>query len=53
MWIAPDALVDECLLLGKQNNTADIYRQFYKEISHLFEEHDRTFDDPFIKSTKT
>src|SRR5450830_12263 len=47
------ALVDECLSLGHQNNTAAIYIQFHQTLSDLFEEHDRLFDDPFIESTKT
>ncbi len=47
------ALVDECFSLENNNNAAEVYRQFYKELSDLFEEHDRSFDDPFIQSTKT
>lgn len=48
-----NTLVDKCFSLDNQSNTAEIYRQFYKELSDLFEEHDRTFDDPFLQSTKT
>ncbi len=47
-----NTLVDECLTLGKHNNTADIYSEFYKKLSDLFEKHDQFFDDPFIESTK-
>lgn len=46
------ALADECLSLRDKDGVADIYRRFYNEISALFEEHDRLFDDPFIESTK-
>jgi hemerythrin len=45
-------LADECLSLRVQGNTAEIYRQFYENISDLFEKHDRFFDDPFMESTK-
>lgn len=48
-----NALVDEYFSLGTQNSAAEIYIRFYKELSDLFEEHDRSFDDPFILSTKT
>lgn len=44
-------LVIECGSLGKQGNVAQSYRHLHKEISDLFEEHDRAFDDPFILST--
>lgn len=47
-----NTLTEECLALGEQVNIAEIYRKFYKQLSHIFEEHDRTFDDPFIQSTK-
>src|SRR5664279_3808271 len=43
-----NALVGECSSLDMQGNTAESYRQFYKKLSNLFEEHDRSFDDPFI-----
>lgn len=46
------ALVDECFLLNKGDNTTAIYRHFYEELISLFGEHDRAFDDPFIQSTK-
>ncbi len=48
-----DILVDECFSLDTQVNIAEIYHQFHKNLSDLFEEHDRAFDDPFIQSTKT
>ncbi len=44
-------LVNECASLGKQGNISQSYRHLHKTISELFEEHDRTFDDPFILST--
>jgi hemerythrin len=46
-------LVDRCLALRSQDSVAEIYIQFHKTLSDLFEEHDRNFDDPFITSTKT
>jgi len=46
------ALTDECFSLRNNSNPAEIYRQFNKTLSDLFEEHDRNFDDPFLQSTK-
>jgi hemerythrin len=46
-------LVDECFASDRESNTAEIYIQFYEELSKIFEEHDQPFDDPFILSTKT
>ncbi|PKO51764.1 MAG: hypothetical protein CVU27_05420 [Betaproteobacteria bacterium HGW-Betaproteobacteria-20] len=46
------ALSDECLSLRNQGNTAQIFNRFHEKLSHLFAEHDRSFDDPFIQSTK-
>lgn len=46
------ALCGECASLDSRGNTAEGYRQFYKKLSNLLEEHDRSFDDPFIQSTK-
>jgi hemerythrin len=46
------ALLDECSLLDEQGNTDESYRQFYKQLTDLLEEHDHCFDDPFIQSTK-
>jgi hemerythrin len=45
-------LTESCLALRSQDNVAEIYIQFHKTLSDLFEEHDRIFDDPFIESTK-
>ena len=45
-------LVDECFASDRESNTAEIYIQFYGKLSNMFEEHDRSFDDPFILSTK-
>ena len=46
------ALSNECLSLRNKSNPAEIYRQFYKRLTDLFEVHDRSFDDPFLQSTK-
>ncbi len=48
-----DILVDKCFSLDTQVGIAEIYHQFHKKLSDLFEEHDCAFDDPFILSTKT
>jgi hemerythrin len=47
-----NALVEECFALDREANTAEIYIRFYEKLSNIFEEHDRSFDDPFILSTK-
>jgi len=41
--------VDECTRF-EQGRTAESYRHLYNRILQLFEEHDNTFDDPFIQS---
>jgi hemerythrin len=46
-----NAIVEQCNSLNKQGETAESYRQLYNRLSQLFEEHDRSFDDPFIQST--
>ncbi len=46
------ALRGESLSLDGQGRTDEGYRQFYKKLSDILEEHDRSFDDPFIQSTK-
>jgi len=46
-------LVDECFASNSESNTAEIYIRFYEKLSNIFEEHDRSFDDPFILSTET
>jgi hemerythrin len=46
-----NAIVGESFSLAKQGNLSEGYRQFYKKVSVLLEEHDRSFDDPFIQST--
>ena len=46
-------IVRECKSLRGQVSTAASYRYLYTNILHIFEEHDRTFDDPFILSTIT
>jgi hemerythrin len=45
-------LTDSCLALRSRDSVVEIYIQFHKTLSDLFEEHDRSFDDPFIASTK-
>jgi len=47
-----NALVDACFALDRENDTAEIYIRFYNTLSGIFEEHDNSFDDPFIFSTK-
>ena len=44
-------IVGECKALEQQALTADGYRLMNQKISTLFEEHDRSFDTPFIQST--
>lgn len=46
------AIVSQCSSLDEQGKTAEGYRQLYKRMSELLDEHDRLFDDPFIESTK-
>jgi len=46
------SLADKCLVLGNTGSIAKVYCHFYEEISSIFEQHDRLFDDPFIVSTK-
>lgn len=47
-----NAKVSQCALLDSHGETAEAYRQLYKRMSELFEEHARLLDDPFIKSTQ-
>lgn len=47
-----NALVDECFALKDEINPATVYARFYEDLSRIFAEHDRLFDDPFILSTK-
>jgi len=47
-----DALVNECFTYEDHVSTVKIYHQFYDKLSAFFDEHDRTFDDPFLQSTK-
>jgi hypothetical protein len=46
-------IIGESNSLGSQGSTADSYRHLHSRILLLFEEHDSTFDDPFIQSTLT
>ena len=45
-------LIDESLSLRNDDNIPEIYRNFYESISDIFENHERLFDAPFIKSTQ-
>lgn len=45
-------LVEQYLSLENLSNMADVYREFHKKLSNIFEEHDQLFDDPFIESTQ-
>ncbi len=47
-----NAKISLCALLDAHGETAEAYRQLYKRMSELFEEHARLLDDPFIKSTQ-
>lgn len=46
------SLSDQYLSAGNISNIAETYGIFYENISTIFDEHDRLFDDPFIDSTK-
>ncbi len=47
-----DALVNECFTFEDHVSTVKIYHQFHDRLSALFDEHDHSFDDPFMQSTK-
>ena len=47
-----NAIVSECAALDARGETAEGYRQLYRRMSELFEEHNRLFDGPFIQSAK-
>lgn len=49
---ALDTIVSECASLDAQGRTAEAYRQLYRRLSEIFNEHNRLFDDPFIQSAK-
>ncbi|BCK86794.1 hypothetical protein MIZ01_0560 [Sideroxyarcus emersonii] len=49
---ALDTIISECASLDAQGKTAEAYRQLYRRLSEMFNEHDRLFDNPFIQSTK-
>jgi hemerythrin len=53
IMVALRSIVDECSALDEQGKTAEGYRQLYKGVSGLLEEHGRLFDDPFIQSTRS
>lgn len=47
------SITEQCGMLDRQGATAEAYRELFGQISALFEEHSRAFDDPFIQSTRT
>lgn len=46
------SIAGKCSTSYKPEKTAEDYRHFYKRLLDMFEEHDRTFDSPFIQSTR-
>lgn len=48
-----DQAVDTSRSCKQKGQTAEAYRQLHSRISTLFVEHDQSFDDPFIQSTRT
>lgn len=48
-----ERLVQECFELKELCNTSELYLRLYKDLTDIFETHDREFDDPFIGSTQT
>lgn len=49
--LALKEIAGECASLLKQRVIADGYRKLYQKVSDLFEDHERSFDAPFIRST--
>jgi hemerythrin len=47
-----NAKVSQCALLDAHGDTSEAYRQLYKKMSELFEEHALLLDGPFIKTTQ-
>lgn len=47
-----NALAEECLAVENKRHISDVYRDFHKKLSEIFEDHDQHFDDPFIASTQ-
>lgn len=46
-------ILEESILLNKNGETAEGFRQLYEKVSELFALHDRMFDDPFIRQTES
>lgn len=46
------SVVVECSKLDMNDKTAEAYRHLYKNFSGMLEEHERSFDAPFIRSAK-
>lgn len=51
IMVALRQIAGECTTLLNQGVIADGYRQLHQKVSHLFEDHEQAFDDPFIRST--
>lgn len=47
-----EQLVQECFNLEDVCNTSELYLRLYKNLTNIFEAHDREFDDPFVRSTQ-
>jgi len=47
-----DRIVNTCRSFKEQGQIAEAYRQFHGRVSSLLTEHDQSFDDPFIQSTR-
>ncbi len=48
-----NALLVECYQFDKEGDTVSSYRKLFTSLVTIFENHDATFDDPFIESTKS
>lgn len=44
-------LANQSYAMGKSGQLAEAYRALHADFMRVLEEHDRTFDDPFIQST--
>lgn len=51
IMLALKKITVECASLLQGRVIADGYRQLHQRVSNLFEDHERLFDDPFIRST--
>jgi len=48
-----DQVVNTCRSFKQKGQTAEAYRVLHGHVSELFTEHDQSFDDPFMQSTRT